>query len=140
MPPALPSGTNTDFLIRFELADPGILAQEPAPPEPLMALQGTWYRGHVALKEDDLDTDFHKGHVWAKVFPGTHQDRHLLQIIQENFALPATPVTNGNPQVRMYVGQYNPDQGFFDGHGADNWAWSSGLFTFTLKPEQCPPS
>jgi len=134
-----PDGSNTDVLLYFTVQDPGFTLADPPPSGgALMAVHETRYRGFVALQEDPLDNDFQLGHLWAKVLPGTHDSFDLVHIIREGFALPATPITNGELPVRIYTGRYTLPGGYFAGYGADNWAGSGGLFTFTLTPENVP--
>jgi hypothetical protein len=129
MEPARANGANTDVVLRFSVADPPLASGA------LQALQGAWYRGVVAVKEDAWDTDEGLGRLWATIIPGTHDTFDIVQIIQEGFLLPATPQVNGKPQVRIYTGRYFLPGAYFAGYGVDNWAGSGGLFTFTLIPE-----
>ena len=136
MAAASPNGSNTDVVLSFTVGDPGISAAEPPPPAgALKIVQGVWYRGVVAVKEDAWDTNERLGRLWATIIPGTHDAFHIVQIIQEGFALPGTPLVNGELPVRIYTGRYFLPGGYFAGYGTDNWAGSGGLFTFTLTPE-----
>jgi hypothetical protein len=137
MDPAGPNGPNTDVVLGFTVADPALSFAAPPPAAgALQSAQGTWYRGYVAAPEDAWDTDAQLGRVWVRVIPATHDAFHLILLIQEGFALPATPAVNGELPVRIYTGRYTVPGEYFAGYGADNWAGSGGLFTFTLTPEQ----
>ena len=133
IPPAHTTGANTDVTLKFTRQEP---AQYPNLP---FSMQGAWYRGEIILDDPhSANLDKTRGQYWAKVFPGTHEDRHGVLIIQENYALPPTPTTNGEAPIRLFTGQYVANDKRFIGHGADNWAW--GLFAFTLTEGACAPS
>ena len=147
--PAYIHGANTDVTLQFTAIDLSLAPSTPVMDENLknlisaMAMQGTWYRGEVIADDPHSAVlDKTRGQYWAKVFPETHEDRHGILIIQQNYALPASPPTNGETPVRLFTGQYilkdDPKKSHFFGHGADNWAW--GLFSFTLTPGACAPS
>ena len=142
MPDPIAFGGNTDVLLRFTVQNPGFVISEPEQGiKQLFAAQGTWYLGSIVMndpKHDAWDTDPQRGNYWAKVFPGTHTERHCVLLFQELYALPSTPTTNGEVPVRIFTGQYIAKDKLFFGHGADNWLWE--LLTFTLTLEACPPS
>jgi hypothetical protein len=145
MLPAHTTGTNTDVTLRFTALELILSPRAPLVEVELldligaMAMNGTWYIGEIIFDDpQSAALDKTRGQYWAKVFPGTHDDRHGVLIIQQNYALPGTPITNEEDPVRLFTGQYVAKDNQFFGHGADNWAGE--LFTFTLTQGACRPS
>lgn len=128
LPPAQPSGTSSDALLRFTAQDTPLQELDPR-----FASTGVWYRSDIAVKEDPWDYEQGgKGELWAQVFAPAVGPHTVIQIVQSGYA------TNGQiipGHFTMYVGrtEFVTPQPLFFGHGADNGGRQT--LSFTLRRE-----
>ena len=119
------NGVNTDVVLTF----PGsgqLPAPETSSPVPFAV---AWTQA-VIHKEDEYDTDFHRGTYWARFIPAAIEDHMLVQIAQVGY-----PTTGASPQtIRLFSGRLQTRSPLmFFGHGAGNHNNPNLSFTFTRE-------
>ena len=119
------NGVNTDVVLTFPSAEQ-LSAPETSSPVPFAV---TWTKA-VIDKEDDYDTDFHRGVYWARFIPASIDDHVLLQVAQVGY-----PTTGASQKtIRLFSGRLQTREPLmFFGHGAGNDNHQNLSFTFTRE-------